>query len=475
MITRVASPRLAVLAGGVVVLWVLAGFAATRADRAHSLTLVLAGLTAAGLAVIAWHADPAWTLSIGAAATIFSGNWASIGFPIGPDRLLLLLGVAAVALRAPGVGPRLPLRMRGVHVLLALASAYALVSAVWAENTDTASMYALLDRFGVVPFLVFLVAPFAFRTARQRAILLGTLVAVGLYLSVTAIAETVGLTALIVPGYITDPNVGIHFGRARGPFVEASANGLAMVMGGAAAAVALTIWQGRARLVAWSTLALCGAGVMLTLTRSAWIAAVLGGVLAMLSARELRRFVLPTLAIGATAVALALTTIPSLSSNVESRAADQSPLWDRQNLATAALGMVDERPLAGFGWASFVEVSPDYFRQADTYPQQGEGLVVHNVFLLYAAQLGLIGVLLWAAAFGMAVLGPIFARGDPRLRPWRIGLIAVATAWAVVAMFAPLSQAFPNLMVLMWAGVVAAGVPWLSASTASLPDNEAIQ
>jgi putative inorganic carbon (hco3(-)) transporter len=475
VIARAAPRRLPVVGVGVgvVAVWVLAAVASTNADRAPSLTLLLGLVTAAALAVIAWHADPAWTLSLGAAATMFSGNWALLGFPIGPDRLVLVFGVIAVALRAPGLGRRAPLRLQFVHVLLVLAALYAILSAVWAGTTDTASVYALLDRFGIVPFLVFLVAPFAFRTARQRAILIGTLVAVGLYLSLTAIAESVGLTAFVFPGYITDPNVGIHFGRSRGPFVEASANGLAIVMCGAAAAVALTCWRGRWRLVAWATLALCALGILLTLTRSAWIAAILGAALAMLAARRLRRYLLPALAGLVVVLAVALATVPALSSNIQSRAADESPVWDRRNMVTAAVGMIDERPLVGFGWATFAAESPDYFRQADTYPQQGEGLVVHNVYLLYAAQLGLLGVFLWAAAFGLAVLGPILARGDPQLYAWRIGLVAVGTSWAVVAMFAPLSQAFPNLMVLMWAGIVAAGVPWLSASTEGLPQEEA--
>ena len=57
----------------------------------------------------------------------------------------------------------------------------------------------------------------------KRRILLGTLVAIGAYLSLTAVAEKLGITGLEVPGYISDPTVGIHFGRARGPFVDAGA------------------------------------------------------------------------------------------------------------------------------------------------------------------------------------------------------------------------------------------------------------
>src|SRR5438093_1302521 len=69
------------------------------------------------------------------------------------------------------------------------------------------------------------------------------LVALGAYLGLTAVFEGLGLDALIVPRYIADPGAGIHFGRARGPFVEAVADGLALFGCGVAAAVAFTHWR----------------------------------------------------------------------------------------------------------------------------------------------------------------------------------------------------------------------------------------
>ena len=55
------------------------------------------------------------------------------------------------------------------------------------------------------------------------------LVAVGAYLGITAFLQEVNLDQLVFPAYITDPSVGIHADRARGPFVEAAANGLVYV------------------------------------------------------------------------------------------------------------------------------------------------------------------------------------------------------------------------------------------------------
>ena len=68
----------------------------------------------------------------------------------------------------------------------------------------------MLDRLSLVGFVLFFVAPKAFREESDRHILLGTLVALGAYLGLTALFETVGPDALVVPDYISDPSVGTH-------------------------------------------------------------------------------------------------------------------------------------------------------------------------------------------------------------------------------------------------------------------------
>src|SRR5690606_16247627 len=100
-------------------------------------------------------------------------------------------------------------RIGTAHWLLFAALLWATASAYWAGTlTQPDGFFALLDRFGVMPFLAFLVAPIAFRTDRQRTILLGTLVLLGAYLGLTALFEGVGLDQLVVPPYITDPSEG---------------------------------------------------------------------------------------------------------------------------------------------------------------------------------------------------------------------------------------------------------------------------
>jgi O-antigen ligase len=115
--------------------------------------------------------------------------------------------------------------------------------------------------------------------------------------------------------------------------------------------------------------------------------------------------------------------------------------------------MLDARPVVGFGWYRYGQASQPFYEQAATYPLTTVA-EVHNVFLGYAAELGLIGTSLWLLALVFAVVIPLVGRAPPALEPWRIGLIAIAVNWFVVANFTPLGYAFPNHLLWLWAGIV---------------------
>jgi O-antigen ligase len=323
------------------------------------------------------------------------------------------------------------------------------------------ALYGLLDRFGLVPFAMFLVAPVVFRTDRQRRILLGALVGTGAYLGLTALFEGIGAHSLVFPAYILDPALGIHFGRARGPFLEAAANGLALYECAVAAAIAFVTWTGvRARWFAAATCVLCLLGTAFTLTRAIWLATLIATVATLATVPALRRMLVPAAAGLAVLVIGLLVLVPSFSQQAQSREAEKIPIWDRKNTNEAAWNMIAAQPLVGVGWNEFAEKSPPYFEQADDYPITGVGLDVHNVFLSHAVELGLIGALLWILAFVAAIGGAIRFRGPPELAPWRAGLIAITIHWIIVANFVPLSFAFPNMLIWLWAGIVI-GPRWI--------------
>ena len=151
--------------------------------------------------------------------------------PGAADRVLLVLGLAAIVIGGRKAISERPLRLRPIHLLLLVAAAYATVSSIGSHTFSlSAARFALLDRFGLVPFLLFCLAPILYRRERSRRFLLAVLIIIGAYVGLTNLFEAIGANALVFPKYITDPAVGIHFGRARGPFVESVADGLSLFM-----------------------------------------------------------------------------------------------------------------------------------------------------------------------------------------------------------------------------------------------------
>ncbi|HEX8053490.1 MAG TPA: hypothetical protein VF517_10900, partial [Thermoleophilaceae bacterium] len=261
---------------------VLAGLAyfATEAELLTTSTRQTALLVVALVVLLhlALTVDPAWLLSAGIISTMFAGNWASLGLnaSVGPHRVLLGAGILAVLLRAPPARDRPPLQLDHAHFALAAALAFAVVSAIWVGTLEgSRSQYVLLDQFGILPFGLFAIAPVAFYTDRQRMILLGGLVVTGAYLSVTAVLEKLELYDLLVPSYIGDPSVGQHFGRARGPFAESAAMGLALYACAVAAAIALVVWRRPGpRALAAAVVVAAPVGLLLTVTRGVWVAGI---------------------------------------------------------------------------------------------------------------------------------------------------------------------------------------------------------
>jgi len=390
----------------------------------------------------------------GLVLSVLSGHSHRLGFPIGPDRILIPGGVALLALSGEfSTAGRF--RWRWVHSFMVATILWATWSAITAETlATTTGFYALLDRI-LVPFLLFAVAPAIFRTEADRRLLLKALILLGIYLGLTAIFEMAGPTSLVFPTYIMDPDVGILFGRARGPFASSEPNGMVM-----AAVLFATLVLARRLSTVWKitsavAAALCTVGVVLTLTRSVWLGTVFGLVAVVLLTPRLRRR-LPLIVGGVVAlVYVVLTSVPSLMDLVVERLTTQRSVYDRQNTNEAALRIIEEHPIDGVGWSRFVDVSVDWVRQADTYPITNVTIEVHNVVLGRAAELGLIGAGLWVAC---VLAGPLLAAvhlpRDPELADWRMVFIGLACMWSVVIMVSPTPYPLPNNLVWLLAGMV---------------------
>ena len=482
-------------------LWVLVGLGAlagiyARAPqllRGESLFLVLPALALLPLvAAVLWELPPAVMVCGAVGLTLFSGHWSNLGlpgFPFLPDRILLVGALLALLLRSPGAAAAPPVRLKGVHLLMIATVLYVTVSAVLANTLSSqTSIFALLDRLGAIPFLMLLVAPAIFHGPRERTWLLGTLVGIGGYLGLEAIFETIGPHTLVFPHYIAALNPSLTLGattgstQAAGPFTSVVTEGFACYACGIASIIAFFQWRSSGwRWVAAAVTVVSLLGSFLSLERGVWIGTAAGGVAVALLAREVRRWLIPATAIGAVIVVGLLALSPTLGTTTSSRLNDKYPVWDRQNQTAAAERMIEAKPLFGFGWNNYANTATPYFRLARTYPLTGFptslGVSVgpgggsqvttvsrasvtgalHNSYLTFAVELGLVGASLWLACVLWGLGGAIFARGSPDLRPWRLGLVALSVCFLVLAAFDPLNQNFTELVLWVWAGVVVAG------------------
>jgi putative inorganic carbon (hco3(-)) transporter len=436
-----------------------------------------------------WELPPAVTMCAALVLTAFSGGWSQMGLGNLPlNRLLVMAAVAQVLLRSPGAAAVPRIRLRAIHLLLAATLLYAVSSALAADTLgEERDLLLLIDVFGVTPFVLFLIAPVVFAGRRERDWLLATMVGLGAYLGLTAIFETLGPHALVFPTYIRHFSLeSVAEAKAGGPFQSPTAEGFACFASAAAAAIAFRRWSGpQARWLAAAVALVCLFGCLLTLERGVWLAAAAGMLVAALVTRTGRRWLLPGVGLTALVVAGALALSPQLSHRVSTRASYQQSLWDRQNQTAAGLRMIAARPLVGFGFGRYESESIEYFRQPSTYPMTGyyhgvtiglpdEILPLHNTYLSYAVELGLVGLLLWLACVLWAVGEAVLAPGPSSLRPWRIGLLAIATFFLVVCFVDPHTAPFPMAVLFVWAGLArgvapAAGTEWLRATSAPLP------
>jgi putative inorganic carbon (HCO3(-)) transporter len=479
------------------ILWVLLGLAALAVVHklqpgkleGHWMLITPVAVIAGVLAMRRlWELPPAVTLCIAVALTAFSGGWSQMGLGNLPlNRLFVLAALLQVLLRSPGSAHLPPIRLRGVHLLMALTLLYAVGSAAVAGTVGEEREYLLLiDVFGLTPFLLFMVAPVVFAGQRERDWLLATLVGLGAYLGLTAIFETLGPHALVFPTYIRHVSFegfteAASEAKAGGPFQSPTADGFACFVGAAAAMIALQRWQRlRARQLAGAVVFVCLFGCLLTLERGVWIATIAAVLVVALATQTGRRWLLPGAAIVAIAVAGAFALSPQLRERVSQRATYQQSLWDRKNQTAAGIRMVEARPLFGFGFGRYAEESVDYFRQPADYPMSGyyhgvtiglpdEILPIHNTYLSYAVELGLVGLVLWLASLAWAVGEAVLAPGPASLRPWKLGLLAIAVFFLVVSFVDPHTAPFPMVVLFVWAGLARGVVPDALSARAPVP------
>ena len=259
--------------------------------------------------------------------------------------------------------------------------------------------------------------------------------------------------ALVFPRFILDEGIGIHADRARGPFLQAVANGVTLNILGL---LALYSFERRRvpRMLSAVLLFCVPLALLATRTRAVWLAAGASVVLLALfpPSRTLRRVALAFCFMTVLGLA-AFFLYRGLSSSLADRLEDRSPVEFRLDMYQAGWQMFMEKPLTG--WGSEGSVQPQIERRISNF--HPEYYLFHNTYLELAVERGMIGLGLYAwlmTCFFRLARGPVAMSecevGFRKIWPF-ILVVYLLNASAVV-----MNYQFVNGFVFSLAGILSA-------------------
>ena len=251
------------------------------------------------------------------------------------------------------------------------------------------------------PAVVYWLARQSRLTDRRIGLAHGALACFGIYLAVTGLLEAAGQWSLVFPRYIADPAVGMHFGRARGPMVQAVSYGLCLGVTMLAGYVWRNRWNRLGQLFWLLVLPAQFAAIYFSYTRSVWIgtALMIFVTLAFTLRGRWRPVVLGGLA--AAALMLTVTQLDSLTDLQREGSATEAreSAGMRASFSYVSWQMFWDRPLWGFGFGQFPNEKLPYLSDRST-PLQLELIrdyIHHNTYLSLLTETGLIGLGLFLA------------------------------------------------------------------------------
>lgn len=257
------------------------------------------------------------------------------------------------------------------------------------------------------------------------------LACLGLYLSFTALMETLQVWALVFPRYISNPDLGLHYGRARGPMLNSVSLGVQLAACTAAAWL-LIPRASRAMQLFW--LGGCGVmslGVLLTMTRSTWagLAAAAVTVICLQLPKPWRG---PTFA--TTCVLGLLLLVVGKDALLELKREDSGAVSAhsaQQRLAFVQVSqqMLADNPLWGVGFGRYYDKKLPYLTDRRQWfeLESIRDLHHHNTFLSVLVETGMLGLAAYLAVLGGFVWVGWRLAHDPRVEPdcRRLGLLLI--------------------------------------------------
>jgi O-antigen ligase len=266
---------------------------------------------------------------------------------------------------------------------------------------------------------------------------LGALVAVGVVLTLPVIAQGHDLQSAFQGALVV--------GRPVGIFVQPNELGVfCLILGFAAAGLAMGARSQWGRYAATVALAVLLLGLVLSLSRAAWLGAVAGLVFMVFALRRVRRgLVLVAVPIVIAAVFLGdfaerRPEVRVITERVGAITSLNQPYDDRSAIYSEAIRQLESSPLTGVGPGNFSDASRQHVEEEEITV---EALHAHNIFLNTAAELGVPGLLmLLGLTLSLVIVGRQTLRALPesesaRDRAFVVGLEGALLALVVAQLF----------------------------------------
>jgi O-antigen ligase len=300
------------------------------------------------------------------------------------DRIVFALLAFVVFLRVCLLRLPFQLEARVTWPMLALVL-LAFAGAITQPND--AETWSLFAAKWFVPFVLFELATIVFTSGEALKQFEFFVLGVFAYLSFISIAFMLGVKELVLPHFILDDGLGIHCDRARGPFLQAVANGVALNLLGL---IVLDSFR-RRRLRGWLAAIFIIAlplAIMATKTRAVWLsfaATVTALMLFSRSPRVRRTCLALTLVVIAVVVGF-LVFSDNYADSFSDRLEEKSPVDFRIAVYGAGRDMFLEKPLLGWdtdGMQAELSRRVSEFHQREFY--------FHNTYLEILVRYGLLG------------------------------------------------------------------------------------
>jgi O-antigen ligase len=414
--------------------------------------------------------------SLGVLLSVCCFGYEFVHFDVGPlpltvDRVLLgvVIGMLVVQ-RSLGLTDPKPLNKADVTIIAFVG--YLFVSMLLSDwqgfpKGQVGPLWRWVGGY-FTPLVLYWAAKQARWTERTAGVVQGTLAVFGLYLGFTAVMEIAQQWSLVFPGYISNPKIGLHFGRARGPMVHGVSFG--HYMGVCLLAAWLWVYRlnpiGKVAMVI--ALPLYFAGVFFSYTRSVWMGTGLGLCTLLVMTLKGRTRIVVMTSIAMAGILVGLTQAEKIVGfQREQSAADTAESANmRVGFAYVSWLMFQDRPLFGFGFGRFPLDKLPYLedRATDLNLEKLRPYVHHNTFLSLLTDSGLLGLGLFLAGMGLWIRNawivycadesPLWAKRQAVLMLGALGVYAMQLLFHELS-YTPID----NSLVFFLAGTASALMP----------------